>query len=542
VTALRTAAACLLAAAAAAAAFAGDVLSEWQKRYTKDAYASEKLKVAEELVATGKPEALKALQQCTALSKAAVEDFKKDAEKARTKLAPVAAKIAEKEAAYLAEQRKAGNQNPTSRPHWPEDDDYIKLRAELDQADRRVASENAVVGDVLDAHGRLVGKLPADAQKTVRDDWTKNRLGSKDWGVRSECYELLGHTKTDWATAMLVNAVTPATGVESDPRALVMAIDGLAKRDPAAVVPALAARLDDVRWLVRVAVVKALEETPAKEGIDAIVKRIVKEDGRLKADCARALSALTGQEFPANAELWRVWWEANREKWAGKPPPKKLDPLGNIDNPNPEKSKETGFFGIEVESRRVVFVIDISGSMAAAMGGTGPDAKKSRAETAKAELTRVLGALEDGTLFNMVFFSTAVRVWKPDMQKADSATRKEAQEYVAGLQIGGATNTYDALEAAFGLGDMGKGKKKESDPAGDARVDTIVFLSDGKPTQGRTTDPDAIRAAVREWNRARRIAVHTVALGAIKREGQEGADPVFMQGLADDTGGEAVVK
>ena len=66
---------------------------------------------------------------------------------------------------------------------------------------------------------------------------------------------------------MLVNAVSPATGAESDPRALILAVDGLAKRDPAKVVPALAARLDDVRWLVRVAVVKALEETPSKEGI-----------------------------------------------------------------------------------------------------------------------------------------------------------------------------------------------------------------------------------------------------------------------------------
>ena len=89
---------------------------------------------------------------------------------------------------------------------------------------------------------------------------------------------------------------------------------------------------------------------------------------------------------------------------------------------------------------------------------------------------------------------------------------------------------------------MGKGKKKESDPTGDARVDTIVFLSDGKPTQGKTTDPDAIRTAVREWNKSRRVAVHTVAFGAIKKEGQDGADPQFMKALADDTGGTAVVK
>ena len=529
---------------AAAVALAGDVLTDWQRRYTRDAYADAKLTVVKELVATGKIEALKVLQQCVAISKEAVESFRRDADKVRAKLEPVEAKIAEKEANYLEQQRKQGNPNPTTRPVFPEDAEYAELRAALTAADRRIASETAVLSDVLDAHGELVEKLPAEAQKSVREDWTKNRLGSKDWGVRAECYELLGHTKTDWATEILVAAVTHPNGTEADQRALVFAVDGLAGRDVAKVTPALAGRLDDVRWLVRVAVVQALEDTPSKEGIDALVKRMAKEDGRLKADCARALAALTGQDFPANPEMWRIYWEANRDKWAGKPPPKKVDPIGNVGSATAaaDDSKKTGFFGIQVESRRVVFVIDISGSMAATLGGSGADAKLSRADAAKNELKRVLGALEDGATFNMVFFSTAVKVWKAEMQKADAKTRKEAQDYVTAIQIGGGTNTYDALEAAFGLGDMGKGKKKEGDPTGDPRVDTIVFLSDGKPTQGRVTDPDAIRAAVRGWNKSRRIAIHTVAFGAIKKEGQEGADPQFMEGLANDTGGNSVVK
>jgi hypothetical protein len=537
----------LLLFSVAAAAFA-DVFADWQKRYTKDAYAKQKLDVVAELVATGKVEALKVLQQCVAISREALEDFRKDVDKARAKLEPVEQKIAEKEADYLEQQKKQGHPNPTTRPRFPEDDEALRLRAAFSNAEKRVASELLVLADVLDAHGQLVAKLPPDAQKAVRDDWTKSRLASKDWGVRAECYELLGHTMTDWATEMLVAAVVRVpeqADKEPDPRALVVAVDGLAVREPAKVVPALVSRIDDVRWLVRAAVVKALEDTPSKEGIDAIVKRLAKEDGRLKADCARALSALTGQSIPANPEMWRIWWEANRDKWAGKPPPakeEKPDPLGLGAKPATDDSKKTGFFGIEVESRRVVFVIDISGSMAASMGGTGPDAKTSRADAAKAELSRVIGALEDGSLFDMVFFSAGVKVWKPEMQKADGKTRKEAQDFVSAIQIGGGTNTFDALEAAFGLGDIGKGKKKESDPTGDARVDTIVFLSDGKPSVGKTTDPDAIRAAVRDWNKARRVAIHAVAFGSVKKEGQDGADPQFMKGLADDTGGKFVQK
>jgi uncharacterized protein YegL len=295
---------------------------------------------------------------------------------------------------------------------------------------------------------------------------------------------------------------------------------------------------------VRVAIVAAIEMTPTKEGVDAVVKRMQKEDGRLKDDCARALRALTGKDLPSNPEMWRTWWEQNRDKWTGKPPAPDKDaqrnPSTGLDKPADDSAaKKTGFFGIEFESRRVVFVIDVSGSMNDPMGGSGPDAKASKASLAKAELKRVVGALEDGALFDIVFFSSGVHVWKPDMQKADGKTRKEALEYVDATEVAGATNTYDALEAAFGIGDVGKGKKREADPTGDARVDTIMLLSDGKPTMGRTVEPDQIRAAVKNWNKARRIVIHAVAFGITAKDG---ADPAFMRGLADDTGGNYVGK
>lgn len=544
----RLCAALAIAAALAASALAGDILAEYQQRYTKAAGASEKEDVIKALVASGKPEAMKALQWCVAVSKASVEDAKEKAEKARAALAPVEAKIQKKEQDYIEQLKKQGKPIPTTRPHYPEDDEALELGAAVTNADKLAAAQQAVLGELLDAHGALVAKLTPEAQKAVRDDWTKNRLGSKDWVVRAETFELLGHVATDWATEMLTAAVSTATNTEPDPRALVIAIDGLAGRDAAKAVPPLAERMEDVRWLVRAAVVAALEKTPAKEGIDAIVKRMVKEDGRLKDDCCRALKALTGADIAANPELWRVWWTENREKWTGKPPAadsaKGPDPFANVGKAPSENDRKTGFFGIQIESKRVVFVIDISGSMNSKMGGSGPDAKATRAELAREELKRVVAALEDGTIFNVVFFSSGVRVWKPEMQKADGKSRGEALQFIASVEFAGGTNTYDALEAAFGLGDLGKGKKRESDPTGDARVDTIVFLSDGKPSVGKVTDPDLIRAAVKDWNKSRRIAIHAVAFGAAsgKKEGMDGADPAFMKGLATDTGGKYVEK
>jgi hypothetical protein len=535
-------------AAFVAAAFAGDILSEYQQKYTKGAGASEKEDVIKALVASGKPDAMKALQWCVGVSKTAIEEAKEKADKARAALAPVEQKILKKQQDWADQLKKQGKSIPEMRPKFAEDDEALELRSQVTAADKLITAQQVVLGELLDAHGALVAKLPPDAQKAVRDDWTKNRLGSKDWGVRAEAYELLGHVATDWATEMLTAAVSLATNTEPDPRALVCAVDGLAGRDPAKVGPPLAARMEDVRWLVRAAVVAALERTPSKEGIDAIVKRMVKEDGRLKDDCCRALKALTGADIAANPELWRVWWEQNREKWTGKPPAddptKAPDPMKNVGKAPSEGDRKTGFFGIQIESKRVVFVIDISGSMNSKMGGSGPDAKTSRAQLAKEELKRVVAALEDGSLYNIVFFSGGVRIWKPEMQKAESKTRGEALQFIDGVEVIGGTNTYDALEAAFALGDLGKGKKRESDPTGDARVDTIMFLSDGKPSVGKVTDPDLIRAAVKDWNKARRIAIHAVAFGAASgtKEGMEGADPAFMKGLAADTGGRYVEK
>jgi hypothetical protein len=532
----------LAALALTTAALAADILDDYQRRYTKTTEPSVKEDVLKALVETGKPEALKALQYCVGVSKSAVEDAIEKLEKARAAVVPIEAKIAKKENDYLEGQKKMGNPNPATRPKFPEDDELLLAASARDNAEKLVYAQKAVLGEALDAHGALAAKLPAQAQKALRDDWTKNRLAAKDWSVRAECYQILGHTPTAWALELLVAAVAGAQ-MEPDARALVIAVDGLAGRDPATAVPALAARIDDARWLVRVAVVAALENTPSKEAVDAVVARMAKEDGRLKDDCARALRALTGQALPANPEMWRLWWAENRSKWAGKPPAPVEKAPSPFDDAKPVvpagEDKKTGFFGIEFESRRVVFVIDVSGSMNEAMGGKGPDAKSLKAAVAKAELKRVVAALEDGALFDIVFFSSGVRAWKPEMQKADAKTRKEALDYIDAAEVAGATDTYDALEAAFGLGDIGKGKKREADPTGDARVDTILFLSDGKPSVGRITDPDAIRAAIKDLNRSRRVVLHAVAFGT---SASGGADAKFMKGLADDAGGKYVEK
>ena len=101
---------------------------------------------------------------------------------------------------------------------------------------------------------------------------------------------------------------------------------------------------------------------------------------------------------------------------------------------------------------------------------------------------------------------------------------KKALKWLDRLAPSGGTNSYTALKAGF-----------ERFP----EVDTIYFLSDGKPSRGAITDPDRIAARVIEMNRRRRVRVHTIALlaqdplaSSLDTSGVTEQSARFMQNLA----------
>ena len=526
-----------VALAATPARAADDVLRDYKKRFTPKALLSDREHVLDELSECGAAKALDALLYCLDVSRKGMAERQDAAAKLSKEIAPVAEAYQEKYRKYADQQAKQGNPNPKTHPAWPVRLELDKLTADLEYVEKQIAEWRGLVGLAIDYHGRVVAGMPAESQAKLRAEWERGPLADRDWAVRAEMWSLLGRVPTDWAFDMVAAALSS----EPDPRVLVSVIDGLGERDPARAVPLLVGQLADVRWIVRAATVAALERTPSKETIDALVALFQKEDGRLQDDCARALKELTAEEFGTNPIAWRNWWEKAREGWAGKPEPVAKE-KGDDEKPDPLEvqdagevaagSGQTGFFGIDTRSKRLVYVIDVSGSM---NEPAGKDAKGTRAEFAKEELKRSILGLEDGSLFNIVFFSGGVRIWKNDMVVADVTTRPEAVAYIDQVAVAGGTDTYDALQAAFDLGDVGRGKKRGADPEGDSKVDTIILLSDGRPSVGHTINTDEIRAAVKEWNSARRIAVHTVAFG-------HDADKVFMSGLAEDSGGTSVAK
>lgn len=520
----------LLGTLAAGVALAGsDVLRDYKKRFDPDEFLSKREQVLKELEESEDPKAVAALEWCAGVSRKAIGKAADETDKARKKLEPVAQRIEDFVRKIVEKALAEGREPPKQFPVPPDQAKYLELESALLRAEKVHKQEVAVLKLVLESAGRLVARLPEEEQRKVRDEWKKSPLGDKDWQIRADGYEQLAHTPAPWALEMLLSAALS----EPDPRVLVRIVAGLGGKDPAIALPVLSERTRDSRWLVRAAAIEALERTPAKETIDLLIEVMAKEEGRLLEDCGRALKALTGQEHRHEAAIWKAWWAENREQWTGPPPkveePKGFDPTSGLSDKAPERDDSTGFFGIETRSKRLAYVIDVSGSMHANVGDT--KASGSRAEKAKEELKRAIGILEDGALFNIVFYSNTVKAWKDEMVVSGPETRAEALAFIDQMSVAGGTATYEALKFAFELGDVKvKGGDVQEDPTGDSKLDTIILLSDGEPTVGAFTKPDEIRERVKQWNESRRITLHAVAFG-------QDANKAFMEGLAKDNSG-----
>lgn len=280
-------------------------------------------------------------------------------------------------------------------------------------------------------------------------------------------------------------------------------------------VPILAAALGSPDWSTRYAALDGLVALRAPESAGALVEAMQKESGLMLARYAEALWKLSGKPFRTSAQAWKAWWD---KEGAGFQPISLAD-LSKLEAEEEMRrlkatTKTAQFFGIRILSHRVVFIIDVSGSMnemlrSEYVGKQG----KPRIEVAKTELQRCIDSLEPESLFNILVFSSDVDSWLDGgLTKSGTTGREDAKKFVGTLGAAGGTNLYDALRTAFT----------------DKDVDTIIVLSDGEPSVGEITDPQVIRQRVALWNQHRRIVIHTVAVGGTFQ---------VLEWIAADSGG-----
>jgi hypothetical protein len=207
------------------------------------------------------------------------------------------------------------------------------------------------------------------------------------------------------------------------------------------------------------------------------------------------------------------------------------------------------FHGLETPSRSIIFVIDVSGSMEQEVSdreryADGGYPSFERIDIVKTELARTIEALESCVKFNILAFATEVDPWKKTLVSANPLNKSSAASFIDKLEAiggsskedlaraglvgsanleGGKTNSYDALMTALGVeqGDAAKDYETE--------VDTVFFLSDGRPSHGKFVEPDDVLREVRLANELRKIAIHTITLGEFEKD--------FMERLAAENGG-----
>lgn len=297
-----------------------------------------------------------------------------------------------------------------------------------------------------------------------------------------------------------------------------------------------------------------------------------KLSGLLQHRAQDALVSLTGAYFPMDKPAeWRAWWEKVRETF--KVVEKKTAAPG---------ATVAGFFGIPVRGTRVVFVLDLSGSMLFTMSTGAPtttagdgkdvaDTLEKRLAVAKRELTAAIERMPEYSSFALVLFAGSAWTWDgkdgpaeaketakvqmfqatkpnkdlvkkyindPDEEKGMAAiTDPKKQKHAAG------TNIWAGLEKGLEVKAEVYGGRYET------VADEMFLLSDGLPSVGDILHPKDILKQVRDRNEHSKLRINSIYISGnetpqdlelIERYGMNGGE--FMKLLAEQNHGKFVEK
>ncbi|MBC8329876.1 MAG: HEAT repeat domain-containing protein [Planctomycetes bacterium] len=271
--------------------------------------------------------------------------------------------------------------------------------------------------------------------------------------------------------------------------------------------------LGDEEWRVAGAAVSTLLSLRRPEALAWLIDAGEPRRDRLRSDIAETLELLTGQAYGANFPVWRRWL-ADQPADLRLPDPELARLLlerARAARANPEQRTAT-YHGIPVPRGPVVFVLDVSGSMAARRS----DPKETDLRHFARAIEQVLNSLPESQLFDLVLFGSEVRVWRELPQPASPENVADAVRLLAQTPAAGGTNLYDALELALAL----------------EGAQTVFLLTDGQPTAGQRIAPGDVLLGIEHRNRDRGVRIHTIAAGSVAAD--------FLQRLAESNDGMAV--
>jgi len=306
----------------------------------------------------------------------------------------------------------------------------------------------------------------------------------------------------------------------------------------------------DPRNTVALAALESIQKSDNLGAVLPLIDALAQEEKKGRATDQRAyvirktLTSLTNEDFEVSDD-WRNFWKNRGPDYER---PAKGDRTKEVSTYVRRESVD--WFGIEVNTKRFVFVLDVSGSMkkkdpmpegdgstgrGKGKGGTtgvGPDKPKpkpkpedipesrQRLKRVQAELIRVIAKLPKDMEFGIVVFNHEIQSWQDGkLVRSTPANKTKAIKFVKDFKAEGTTQTDEALLQAFSYN----------------KINTIFLLSDGAP---RSRDDVKIPTApildwVRKENRFRRIRINAITFEQCGKSLR-----AFMRKLATRTKGQ----
>ena len=155
--------------------------------------------------------------------------------------------------------------------------------------------------------------------------------------------------------------------------------------------------------------------------------------------------------------------------------------------------------------REVTLVLDRSGSM-----------RGDKLARMKEAARQIVSGLNPGERFNIITYNEGVNLFEAAPVEKNEASEKAAHSWLDAVVARGGTNIHEALAAAL------------SQPAHEGMLPVVLFLTDGLPTIGRTSEKSIV-ALAGEGNKAER-RIFTIGVG-------EDVNAPLLRRMAEVSGG-----
>ena len=311
--------------------------------------------------------------------------------------------------------------------------------------------------------------------------------------------EILTGLGSERLSAYAEEAVKNKKKVPSELAVLILAGSGLTdERSETWLLDALA----HPSGLVKRSALDAVNKRRSKNAIPRLIDLLEQEGidrNTVAFDARVVLISLTGRDF-TSIEDWRNFWEGQKDTIDSANLKKDADGPTSVKLITPEAPE---FFGVELVSERVMFVIDISGSMQKYDEGSTEKGERGsswevrqRIRRVKNQLSRTIRKLSGKTRFNIVAFNEVAYPFQKKLVPASKSYKGKALKFIKRLNADKGTDTGKAFREAFK----------------DKTIDTIVLLSDGAPHH-QGGEPSVlipkVEALVKDLNRIRKVKIFT---------------------------------